>query len=136
MEKLIIKKCAWAGVPVQSEVFHLFSQVIPQRGLSRIERGRKREGIVPDFKLLGREAGEEAFLAEIKCISSNKSRYPRNPRPATRAVDRRAAGLTAEYERKAKKCDRDYCGTAPGEVGPVLAKLQSFGEVTGFCFGK
>ena len=23
-----------------------------------------------------------------------------------------------------------------GQVGPVLAKLQSFGEVTGFCFGK
>ena len=99
------------------------------------EGGKGRE-LFPIFKLLGREAGEEAFLAEIKCLSSNKSRNPRNSRPATRAVDRRAAGLTAEYERKAKKCDRDYCGTAPGEVGPVLAKLQSFGEVTGFCFGK
>ena len=136
MEKLIIKKCAWAGVPIQSEVFHLFSQVIPQRGLSRIERGRKRNGIVPDFKFPGWGAGEETFLAELKGISSNKSRYPRNPRPATRAVDRRAAGLTAEYERKARKCDTEYCGTVPGQVGPVLAKLQSYGEVTGFCFGK
>ena len=42
MEKLIVEKCRWAGVQVQSEVFHLFAQVIPQEGLSRIERGRKR----------------------------------------------------------------------------------------------
>ena len=37
-------------------------------------------------------------------------------------------GLTVEYERKA--------GTEPSHVGPVLAKLHSFGEVTGFVFGK
>ena len=136
MEKLIIQKCRWAGVPIQSEVFHLFAQVIPQRGLSRIERGRKRDGMVPDFKFPGWEAGEESFLAELKGISSNKTRYPRNPRPATRAVDRRAAGLTADYERIARKADEEYCGTPKGEVGPVLSKLQSFGEITGFCFGK
>ena len=76
------------------------------------------------------------FLAELKGISSNESRYPRNPRPAARAVDRRAAGLTAEYERKARKCDTNYSGTQAGNVGPVLARLQSFGEVTGYCFGK
>ena len=64
-----------------------------------IERGRKRNAIVPDFKFPGWGAGEETFLAELKGISSNKSRYPRNPRPATR----RAAGLTPEYERKARK---------------------------------
>ena len=123
VEELIIKKCAWAGVPIQSEVIHLFLQLIPQRGLSRMEKGRKRNAIVPDFKFPGWGAGEETFLAELKGISSNKSRYPRHPRPATRAVDRRAAGLTAEYERKARKCDTEHCGTVPGQVGPVLAKL-------------
>ena len=92
--------------------------------------------MVPDFKFPGWGAGEETFLAELKGISSNKSRYPRNPRLATRAVDRRAAGLTAEYERKARKGDEEYCGTPEGEVGPILSKLQSFGEITGFCFGK
>ena len=50
---LTIKKCAFADVPVQSKVFHLFSQVIPQRGLSRMENGRKRIAIVPDFKFPG-----------------------------------------------------------------------------------
>ena len=78
------------------------------------------------------QAGE-TFLAELKGISNNKSRYPRNPRPATRAADRRVAGPTAEYERKARKCDTEYCGTVSGQVGPVLAKLQFFG---GFCFAK
>ena len=46
VEKLSIKKCRWAGVPVKSEVFHLFAQVIPKQGLSRIQRGRRRNGIV------------------------------------------------------------------------------------------
>ena len=53
MEKLIVKKCRWAGVPVQCEVFNLFARDIPQEGLSRIERGRKRKGLVPDFKFPG-----------------------------------------------------------------------------------
>ena len=75
-------------------------------------------------------------MAELKGISSNESRYPRNPRPAARAVDRRAAGLTAEYERKARKCDTNYCGTEFGDVGPVIARLHSFGDVTVYCFGK
>ena len=76
------------------------------------------------------------FFAELKGLSSNKTRYPRNPRPTIRAVDRRADGLTSEYERKARNCDSQYCGTQPGQVGPVLAKIQSFGEVTGLVFGK
>ena len=66
VEKLSIKKCRWAGVPVQSEVFHLFAQLIPQQGLSRIQRGRKRNGIVPDFKLPGRGPGDETFFGRIK----------------------------------------------------------------------
>ena len=51
------------------------------------------------------------------------------PLEPNRSVDWRAAGPTAEYERKTKKCDMEYCGTVPGQVGPALAKLQSFGEV-------
>ena len=120
----------------QCEVFNLFARDIPQEGLSRIERGRKRKGLVPDFKFPGWRTGEKSFLAELKGLSSNETRYPRNPRPDTRAVDRRADGLTADYERKARKCDRDYSGTVEGQVGPVLARLQSYGDVAGFCFGK
>ena len=56
VEELIIKKCAWAGVPIQSEVIHLFLQLIPQRGLSRMEKGRKRNAIIP---VSSSKAGEQ-----------------------------------------------------------------------------
>ena len=117
---------------------HLISEVIPQTGFSRIERWLKRKGIVSDFKFPGWRAGEEkrSFLVEFKGISCNKSWYPRTHRPATRAVDRRAVGLTDAYERKENKCDNVNCGTEVGQVVTVLAKLNLFGKVTGLCFGK
>ena len=36
--------CVWSSLPSTCEVFGLFSHLIPQKGLSRIERGRKRQG--------------------------------------------------------------------------------------------
>ena len=65
----------WAGIPVVCEVFNLFASCIPQAGLSRIERGRRRQGLVPDFKLRGEE-GEGDILCELKCMSASESRYP------------------------------------------------------------
>ena len=62
MEKLIVKKCRWAGVPVQCEVFNLFARDIPQEGLSRIERGRKRKGMVPDSQISGLEDWGRVFF--------------------------------------------------------------------------
>jgi len=78
-----------------------------------------------------------------------KSRYPRNPQPrdGKRAVDRRADGLTAEYTRKAREVDHTYGGVPrpppappgaalpPRVVGRVERRLQSYGEVRGWCFG-
>ena len=43
--------CVRSKLPATYEVFGLFSHLIPQEGLSRIERGRKRQGMVPDFQL-------------------------------------------------------------------------------------
>ena len=37
--------CAWSGVSTEVEVFNLFSPLIPQEGLNRMERGRKRQGL-------------------------------------------------------------------------------------------
>ena len=51
-------------------------------------------------------------------------------------MDRRAAGLTANYAAKARNCDSLYCGTQPGQTGPVLRRLQTYGDVVGFCVGK
>ena len=38
---------------------------------------------------------------------------------ATRAVDKRASELNAEYPAKAKQTDQTYCGTTQGTIGPV-----------------
>ena len=89
----------WAGVEVDCEVFNLFSGLIPQEGLSRLDQGRKRQGLVPDFRLRVPAAGGggvggphvgELMLAELKTISCCPTRYKRNPRAIAKAVDRRA----------------------------------------------
>ena len=138
----------WAGIPSTCEVFNLFADCIPQDGLNRLERGRRRQGLVPDFMVPG-GPGEGEILCELKLISASKSRYPRNPQPrdGKRAVDRRADGLTAEYTRKARQVDQNYGGVPrpppalpgapqlPRVVGRVERRLQAFGEVRGWCFG-
>ena len=145
--KLVIRGLlTWAGIPTVCEVFNLFADCIPQDGLARIERGRRRQGLVPDFKLRGK-GGEGELLCELKTMSACKSRYPLNPQPGVRAVDRRAEGLTADYARKARNTDREYGGTPrppppqqgiqqpPRVVGRVEARLLSYGRVRGWVFG-
>ena len=147
--KMCIKNLLqWSNIRAECEVFNVFAGEIPQQGLARIERGRRRQGLVPDFKLEGERGGEET-LCELKAMSASVSRYPRNPLPrdGVRPVDRRAAGLTADYLRKARSVDQQYCGTPPpppplpgGQeqprvIGPVERRLLQFGEVRGWCFG-
>ena len=117
----------WAGIPAVCEVFNLFASSIPQAGLSRIERGRRRQGLVPDFKLRGEEQ-EGDILCELKCMSASNSRYPRNPQPrdGKRAVDRRAEGLTEDYRRKAKEVDWQYCGTPRPPLRSLQGKLAQW----------
>ena len=43
--------CQWAGLEAEVEVFNLFAGSIPQEGLSRMERGRKVQSIVPDMRI-------------------------------------------------------------------------------------
>ena len=43
--------CVLASLPVTVEVWGLFSHLIPADSLTRMERGRKRQAIVPDFKI-------------------------------------------------------------------------------------
>ena len=115
---------------------------IPQEGLSRIEKGRKRQGLVPDFLVeVSKEGGQKQLeLAELKMISCCPTRYNMSPAPASnrpfmRAVDRRAKGLTVEYIKKAVHVDRAYGGAGEGEIGRVKRKLEEYGEVRGLVFG-
>ena len=78
--------CKWAGLPVVVEVFNLFSGHIPQQGLARVDQGRQRQAMVPDFKIVIPFAGQtKPMLHELKVISFGKTRY--KPGCQKRAVD-------------------------------------------------
>ena len=134
IKHVIYRLCLWAGLPCEQEVFNLFSRHIPQAGLSRIERARDRQGMVPDFKISLAIGGEtRQVLHELKVISSSQSRY--KPSWTERGVDKRAGQLHQEYVTKAKKTDQDHGGVEPGMVGGVQRKLQTFPQVEGLVFG-
>jgi hypothetical protein len=115
-------------------VFNLFSGLIPQQGLARIDRDRQRQSMVPDFWItLPWEGRPRQVLHELKVISCSKTRY--KPTMVDRAVDKRAGQLHREYQEKARKTDRDFGGVEEGRVGPVENKLLSFPTVQGIVFG-
>ena len=135
------------------EVFNLFSGTIQQPGLSREERHRVLQGLVPDMRITmpgagggGGEAGARVgapggdalagqstpVLHEIKVISCSRTRY--KPGANRRAVDIRASTLPAEYLAKARAADRRQ-GVPAGEVGRVEAKLARLGTVRGLVVG-
>jgi hypothetical protein len=90
------------------EVFNLFAGSIPQARLSRMERGRKVQSIVPELRICLQVDGNPVqSLHELKCISSSKMRYaPRRERQ--KAVDRRAEELPNGYVQKPRKTDQLY----------------------------
>ena len=50
-------------------------------------------------------------------------------------MDTWAGQLTLEYLAKACRTDQKYCGTAPGDTGPVETKLGTMGSVEGIVVG-
>ena len=155
---LVKRQCMWAGQPCELEVRNLFAGEMRQPGLSRAERDRQLQAIVPDARITmpaatgarGDGEGERerarvgapggaglagqssAVLHECKVISCSRSRY--KPTWTKRAVDVRTAQLPKEYLDKAKAADRRQ-GVAEGVVGRVEAKLVSLGELRGIVAG-
>ena len=135
MKMKIHSLCIWARLPVTVEVWSLFAHLIPQEALNRMERGRKRQAIVPDFRIEMPSAtgGTIAQLAELKMISCCESWY--TPGSRVRGTDKRANGLPASYRRKARKVDQEVLDIEREERGPVERRLEEFGELLGLCFG-
>ena len=126
----ISRLCTWAGVPFEVEVFNMFSALIPQAELARIEKERQRQAMVPDFKITLNSGEQSApVLHELKVISSSRSRY--SPIHKDRGVDKRASQLNKEYQDKAKNADRLHGGLQPGVVGKVEAKLHCVRQLGG-----
>ena len=125
----------WANMRATCEVFGLFSHLIPQEGLSRIERGRQRQGMVPDFMLeLTSPTGAKCNrLAELKVLNCCLTHYPVGD--SRKAVNKRSGLLQGEYKRKAREADGIYGGQDPDNAGPVERKLAQFGEIVGLVVG-
>ena len=109
--------------PTDLPVFGLFSHLIPQAELEEggaVAPKRKRQALVPDFRLKWRAEFEESaggggarsqsgesVLAELKVLSCCKTRYPVGVRASgSSAVNRRAEALPGEYLKKVQKVDR------------------------------
>ena len=76
----------WAGLPCELEVFNLFSGLIPQAGLARMDKQRQRQAMVPDMKISLTMGGVTSpVLHELKVIISNQTRY--KPSLKERGVD-------------------------------------------------
>ena len=78
---------------------------------------------------------EKVKLAELKVLSSCKTRYSSSAGNKVRATDRRAQSLQAEYKKKARDLDNSTQGTSNQGRGPVERRLDEFGEIIGLVFG-
>ena len=127
---------SWSRVPATCEVFGLFSHLIPKEGLSRMESGRARQALVPDFRITlpDPQGGTKMSLAELKILSCCPSWYTPSG-SEVKATEKRARGLNADYRRKAKKIDQEIIKTPSGQRGPLEQRLDEFGEIKGLCFG-
>ena len=135
MKMAIHSLCIWARLPVTVEVWGLFAHLIPAEALNRMERGRKRQAIVPDFRfeLPNPAGGTKQQLAELKMISCCSSWYPAGGRQ--RGTDKRAGGLQNEYKNKARKVDHEVLGVMEEHKGPIQRRLEEYGDLIGLCFG-
>ena len=110
------------------------AQAVTHRGES-LEWGRARQGLVPDFRLrLPTPEGLTDHLAELKFIGAGVSWYPRGVRG--KGCDRRANGLPLLYKRALERLDTRYHNTVAGQTGPLVRRLQSFGNCGGQLWGR
>jgi len=65
VKNFLAKLLRAAGISTECEVFNLFAREIPQEGLARIQRGRVRQSIVPDFKICQVEPGGDREVARL-----------------------------------------------------------------------
>ena len=101
-----------------------------------LQWGRARQGKVPDFKfLLPSAEGPVQRLAELKVIGAGKTWFPRGV--TGKGTNRRAAGLTGEYEAKLRDFDVRFHGAEARRrgqpvppPGPLVTRFRSFGGLS------
>ena len=133
----LVSECLDAKLPHDCEVYGLFSDLLPastEEDGGELEWGRNRQGLIPDFRLrLPTPEGTSDSLAELKIVGAGVTWYPRGVEG--RGTDRRAGGLPRLYKRKLSKYDTKYHGTANGQTGPLVQRLESYGKLWGLVVG-
>ena len=66
-------------------------------------------------------------------MSAGVSWFPKGV--AGRGTDRRAGGLQQLYRKKLLPLDSRYHNTPPGQAGPLVRRLQSYGKLEGLVVG-
>ena len=134
--------CLTSNLRAECEVFGLFKDLLPVDALQQennLQRGRGRQGLLPDFKLeLPSPGGQPEYqLAELKILGAVETWYPRDGNCARRkkGVERRKSLLPGEYRKPLAKLDRRYHGTQGVDVGPLVRRLESFGPLQGLVIG-
>ena len=137
-----------SGIRADCEVFGMFRDLIPVEALAEeenLQRGRGRQGLLPDFRLdiPGPGAGPgalgnvESKLAELKVIGAVETYYPRGGARARnkKGVERRAGLITGEYRRPLAALDTRYHGVEEGQRGPLVRRLEGHGQLLTWVMG-
>ena len=134
--------CMSSTIRTECEVYGMFKDLIPVEALEKeekLERGRGRQGLLPDFRMeIPSPAGEPTKrLAELKIIGAVPKWYPRNGGLARKkkGVERRVVLLPGEYRNPLTKLDSKYHGTPDGQVGPLVRRLDSYGKLVCLVIG-
>ena len=143
MKSVINRFFLTSSLNVECEVFGAFRDLIPVNALQQVDeglqRGRGRQGLLPDFRFeLPSPQGEPTYrLAELKTIGVVCKWYPRSGPSARRSkgVERRSSRLADEYRRPLAALDERYHGTLQGQVGPLVRRLDSYGQLQGLVVG-
>ena len=137
LKVVLTNMCNEARVPVDCEVFGLFRDLIPAELAGpggELQFARQRNGLCPDYKLrLPSADGPRDSLGELKFISAGVTRYPIGSR--VKAVDVRAKQLPGTYRRPLERLDTLHHGRREGETGPLVRRLQSFGDLQCYVSG-
>ena len=128
--------CAYTGLPAVCEAYGVFSNLIPQQPLNRLERHRERQILRPDFifQIPDEVTGVmRKRVADVKTIGLGAVSYYHGGAEGMRAVERRSRRIQAEYEAGARKGD-EMAGAIAGQ-GRVSQKLSELGPVLDITTG-
>jgi hypothetical protein len=130
----------YAGTVAVHEDSNVFGSVLrqcPQQRLPAAEDCRRAAVVDARIALPGTHGGRALvdYLLEQKCVHVSPSRYGGRSTRQAQAVARRAESIPGERLAQLQAVDRRLFGTAPGQVGPMEQRLNSFPPVLGTVTG-